>query len=101
MIRCCNAERHTRFCPECGEELISDDAIYEILKHIRSTIKGHRKTFESFLDSVKTGQYDKYDEDHVKRIQLRHERIIARWTAWEVALLDMIERTSREGFRSE
>lgn len=76
---CCNKERRTRFCPDCGKELYPSTPLAELGAHIQVNIQAIQVTLDRYAKHPST-------DDRLIRRRQRIEQRLAKWQSWADAL---------------
>lgn len=93
MTVCCEKERTTRFCPDCGKPL-GKDPVLELMRHVRKVEENHRKQVANHMDDA-VGW--KQDGDHEKAQRFlsqadRYHNLADQWKSWGDALAALIDK---------
>ena len=80
-MKCCNQERMSQFCPECGKKL--EHPLCALKRHLDGVVK----IDDAKLDTVKkdTKERDANPVIHTRRI-VRIEKTLAKWSSWRNAV---------------
>jgi uncharacterized membrane protein YvbJ len=88
MIECCGKERDTRYCPDCGKQLI-DHKLHGLLKHCELNAGSQR----ALLDKSTRRQREK-DTEAVRNQIKKRAAVVHKWQTWADVLRKLIAQTS-------
>lgn len=90
-IQCCNVDCRTAFCPNCGKSTSEAIPLIGLLVHVRSTVNAKRKEYEKgYTSEVPPPNTEGWHKDYYPKHRAKLQRMIAKWGAWEKALVDAI-----------
>ncbi len=90
MVVCCEKERNTCFCPDCGAQLNTKAAnLNGLIAHLRS----HIKSQETGLENMKARRISN-DESRLDEWLERRQRSINKWHSWLDAVLALVEESN-------
>lgn len=87
MSECCEGKA-TRFCADCGAELIPCGALGTLLVHIKGVLTAKKATVQNRLLVLKERP------EQIQRWRPKWERSINKWQGWHDAIVAAIERSS-------
>lgn len=86
-MECCGRTRRTRFCPNCGNEIIPDSPLQGLLLHVDATADNAEKRISEMEESAAKGELH----------QLRIERLSSlrasakKWRQWSTELRELLK----------
>jgi hypothetical protein len=91
---CCGEDRNTPFCPQCGNQLITND-LWSLLRHIRSTIKSRERSIKTEEKQIKHWNGDDDEkEEAIRMVRIQGEKTIEKWKSWECSLIKLLKEDS-------
>jgi hypothetical protein len=92
--KCCGSVCMTKFCPNCGQATSESMPLVSLLLHVRSTVNARRKEYESgFTSETQPPNGEGWHPDYYPKHRAKLQRQIAKWGAWEKALVDAINNS--------
>lgn len=88
-IRCCDADRQTVFCPDCGRTLQTPSPLFALLQHCRGRATSVRGEIARRHDWGEQGMTQSRQWE--RRLQTR----LAKWEGWCKALSEVTDEARR------
>ena len=79
-MKCCNQERTSRFCPECGKKL--EHPLCALNRHLDGIVKIDEAKIQTVKKDVKLTDNPVLHKRHIARV----EKTLAKWTSWRNAV---------------
>ena len=86
MVTCCEQERTTNFCPDCGADLEKGVPIYDLQKYLRSRVRQYAALQTKLSAATTPDEAEDAEEAN---------RNYDKWNGWATALAELIAQTEK------
>lgn len=90
-MKCCEAIRKTRFCPECGKQLYGTNILYGLLRHIEVQVTNNQKIINAWQKCQEEEDCDQARKARLDKVITSKSKILDKWQSWQESLTELLK----------